>query len=486
MATVSAPAGGAEEAFAAVRRHWARTALAFVGKAAEADSRGTTFNVSNGNFRAMAADVDTPYWGVRIAGPGWRVEVVADRSGAETMLTLRRQVLPNARFPEQVAEFLRKVGLATAPGPAVRLEHSGAPVGAVLELRKSRDLDLFERLLAHPRRRMPILLVSETDPHTNSLLVDPASLAVTAADALLSVTITYELAYELSDRIGKVWSCYMGAVRVYQPGADLLRGDPWDHPLHLPARLSPDMPARAAEEARRKSGEWEMDWWMLDFLEDASASRRTPIPVPPPAPPTPEEPVEETQHEPEVEGLLLRVSRLEGELERMRALVRRLGAAVRSEGNQVPIPGSLLEVQEWVEEHYGGRLVLLPRALRGARESVYRDPPLVYKCLQFLATEYRDARVGEESTQEAPQESIRRLGVELTRSISPSRAGQEGDTYFVHWPTSKDRRWFLEWHLKKGTSHDPRESLRIYFFWDAQREQVVVGWMTSHLENRFS
>ncbi len=66
------------------------------------------------------------------------------------------------------------------------------------------------------------------------------------------------------------------------------------------------------------------------------------------------------------------------------------------------------------------------------------------------------------------------------------RAGEEGATYFVRWPVAGGGEEFLECHLRKGSGTDARHCLAIYFFWDQAGEQVVVGWLPGHLENRMT
>ena len=46
------------------------------------------------------------------------------------------------------------------------------------------------------------------------------------------------------------------------------------------------------------------------------------------------------------------------------------------------------------------------------------------------------------------------------------------------------RRCELDRHLKGRNSRDPRLGFRLYFFWDDDTEQVVVGWLPNHLETR--
>ena len=75
------------------------------------------------------------------------------------------------------------------------------------------------------------------------------------------------------------------------------------------------------------------------------------------------------------------------------------------------------------------------------------------------------------------------LGLEEAPTFAGPRAGEEGDTYFVRYA---GRRMELDRHLKKGNSREPRRCFRLYFFWDNDEQQVVVGWMPSHLDTRIT
>ena len=65
--------------------------------------------------------------------------------------------------------------------------------------------------------------------------------------------------------------------------------------------------------------------------------------------------------------------------------------------------------------------------------------------------------------------------------MSEVQAGQEGNEYYVAY---QGRRILMARHLKKGNSRDERYCLRIYFFWDDEDEQVVVGSLPGHLDTR--
>ena len=52
------------------------------------------------------------------------------------------------------------------------------------------------------------------------------------------------------------------------------------------------------------------------------------------------------------------------------------------------------------------------------------------------------------------------------------------DEYEVEW---RDGKRLLDMHVKKGTNREARNCLRIYFFFDDESDQVVVGHLPDHL-----
>ena len=105
---------------------------------------------------------------------------------------------------------------------------------------------------------------------------------------------------------------------------------------------------------------------------------------------------------------------------------------------------------------------------------------LIYKALLLLRDSYvpmkRDGGLDKKmSFDKACQE----LGLSEEPTFKGDRWGEEGETYLVRYA---GRRCLLERHLKKGTSKDERYCFRLYFFWDEESEQVVVGWFPSHLD----
>ena len=171
------------------------------------------------------------------------------------------------------------------------------------------------------------------------------------------------------------------------------------------------------------------------------------------------------------------------QLDALRAhLIRQSG---ESPDKEISIPDNYKVMGEWVKEHLAGRLVLLPRAERAASKAEYTEVGMVYRALLILANEYRDSRMGT-GTDKAFRDALAQHGMDFSGSIDRSRAGQEGEAYYVNYPIGTTQRVFLQFHLERGNRHENRYCMRIYFFWDDDTNQVVVGWLPSHLSNRIS
>lgn len=163
---------------------------------------------------------------------------------------------------------------------------------------------------------------------------------------------------------------------------------------------------------------------------------------------------------------------------RIRELEGMLKTQVEAARSGVPTPVDYDTIPEWVNKQFSGRLRLHGRAFRALKSAQYEDVNLVCHLLELLAVPYVNAKRGEEGEWAKFNNGLTDKGVDLSRSISESRAGEQGKEYFVR---VRDRDTLLEWHLKRGTSRSEQRDLRIYFFWDEEDGEVVVGWLPSHL-----
>jgi hypothetical protein len=136
---------------------------------------------------------------------------------------------------------------------------------------------------------------------------------------------------------------------------------------------------------------------------------------------------------------------------------------------------------QWAHDNQT-RIVVLPRALNGAKKSLYEQPAAVYRALEYLAGPYREYRRNQLSRAELDAALVA-AGLKVSGSVAPSVAGEQGEAYYVSWD---GRRRFLDQHLVRGGGRDERYCLRVYYFWDEASQRVVVGWLPSHLSNSLS
>lgn len=148
---------------------------------------------------------------------------------------------------------------------------------------------------------------------------------------------------------------------------------------------------------------------------------------------------------------------------------------------QVDIPNTFDDLQDWAQKYYPDRLVITAKSIRSAKKSVYEDIPHIYKCLQLLAVEYCDMRRG---CNDKFVESAAGLRVE----VSDVGVALNNHRYKQQFEVSYNGGYEIaDLHLApaKGTAErgsvDPKRSYRIYFFWDEQLGMVVVASLPGHL-----
>lgn len=139
---------------------------------------------------------------------------------------------------------------------------------------------------------------------------------------------------------------------------------------------------------------------------------------------------------------------------------------------------SLDAIPAWSAQN-AGRITLTSRAFAGAKKSLYATPGHIYRALDFLAGPYREYRTGAR-TKADMETALQATGCQLAGSSGTSVAGTQGEAYFVRLNGKRQR---LDLHLRRGGGRDERYCMRIYFFWDDESRQAVVGWLPSHLDN---
>ena len=383
------------------------------------------------------------------------------------------------------------------------------------------DLIALSDLLTNPKRALPVVALTQPDPKrvpvpVAEYVLDPPGLAMEALGLAHIVQIPWDMAFEWTKLVGKAWSVFHGAVRTYMPKLDFADDVPTRHPLATVERIlfweADGMNGEVAfasfllDTLRLHAANKRFDWEDLLFITEVRARReelaRRDI-----------RDFEELirSYDQEIAAYKMQITDLkkemdqyveqidEAEQERDKArdenaglryqlqelrgkLFEKTGEAIDA---SIPMVDNYEDMPQWATNHLAGRLVLHPRALRGLKEAQFSDPALVCQALLLLANEYRDMRLGTLG-QSNYTEALERLGLEDRASITKSRAGEEGDAYYIRYPAPSSSRQFLHSHLRKGTSRDERNCLAIYFFWDKDSSQVVVGWLPSHLDNRLT
>ena len=359
-------------------------------------------------------------------------------------------------------------------------------------------LEVLSLLLLNSRRTRPVVVFTEGKG------VDAKADAAKAALRLAGLAHVYILgdiqSRYLTDRFGREFSVWGGAIRTYNPGFDPFSDEV---PAHPPATRDwlqrrfrsldqfTEVLLRSFTALSLRRASVDHDLPSFRKVKQASLSFRLARLE---SPPTDErarileqentllrQQVQEKTDEfnyadSEVAAAQTERDQYRAQVMAMRALVQRLEEQVGSAVKQLTYPDALEQLDEWTQATYPGRLVLLNRAARTAKKSPFNEPELVYRCLDRLARQYVDARrCG------GPVDTLfDDLGVSLERTGDPNRLSQWKEKYFVpHRGTTR----FLESHLKRGRDHNEGNTLRIYFFYDEDDEQVIVGHLPSHLTN---
>ncbi|MCC7147432.1 MAG: hypothetical protein IT443_13390 [Phycisphaeraceae bacterium] len=399
------------------------------------------------------------------------------------------------------------------------------------------DLESLYELVVSDNRTMPIVLLTEPDHRQwqikfSAYVIDETDLSRRTQAMAHVVCMPKDLGFRWTERVGKIWSAFHGAIRTYYPKVHFEEDSPSSHPLMMLERVvfwrrngeageaafASFLSEKIAEHAAVKP----LDWGQCLFFADARA-RRAEIAreqinlVIQQQAQTDESSTLRTQieslqqaHKEEVEALKAKLTEAQKDVEEFDDLssqykteVERVARENRSLQSQndalrlaiekktgksadatVVIPTTYDDMPDWVDHQLAGRLVFHPRAVQGVKKANYEDIELVYHSLLLLAGEYRNMRLGHDGAQKAWDAGLTRLGLRFDKSISKERAGEQGETYFVRYPLGSTQRQFLELHLRKGTTKDDRYCLGIYYFFDEDTSQVVVGWLTNHLDTR--
>lgn len=466
-------------------------------------------HIKQDNFEIWAGRFSEP--DSTIAGRSWHLELTTGK------------ISSGYRFGSRLSCFSRNLDFEFNPAvPRVyrQLASQGILHGDGVKLTASPidiigddDVDWLLALINNPNRWRNVIALAVDEEGQSS--VDAVVLSNRLCGAAHVVRIFPTASFLLSDAVEKYRSVFDYGIRVYRPTKKIEEDDILRHPLFTKQRISridtDRLLTNISLDAFRASVERNLQrqaiptfaqirsanatFRLTEAREHGSAKSSSSL---------------ETQLEAAIaakkaseiqaeESLALAVQeeneRVEAEAERdqergrsaaMSARIRALEQQLRSAKESFQTskrPNNYQEIAPWIQSEFAGRIQISGKALRGLREAKYENIELVCDLIELLATSYVDSKRGTESAWHRFEDEILRWGVEFSKSISGSRAGEQGDEYFVSY---RGRKRFLEWHLKKGNSRDPRRDLRIYFFWDEEDEELVLGYLTGHLDNRLT
>ena len=191
---------------------------------------------------------------------------------------------------------------------------------------------------------------------------------------------------------------------------------------------------------------------------------------------------EELEHQ--VEGLKDQVKDLERQLYESRSQQESLRWAAAYKDNpdvaeeqEAPELETVWDAVELARERYPGQLLFQLNADSTAENSPFKWPEQVWRALDWLATDYFTSRLGETTITDLNQACLEACNMQYKASQHETTMTQYRDSYTTR--VDGQRIWLGE-HLVKGTSFDPRRTIRIAFDWDKTLGKVVIGFIGQH------
>lgn len=478
---------------------------AYEGKAFEHDQAGLRI--------AATSNADSTLWAFRSEhldsreSRTWVTEALAADLGPtdafgvrNSCSTLSGETIPTSS-PRFLRDFVARHSLVDAGIPVTAMSHFVT------------DTDSFSRfmaLLLCPDRSLPVVVLTQL-PHCTDYAIDPAKLARDAQALAHVFCLPPTMTFGLSEHVGRTLSVFHGAVRTYNPGFSV-DSDPWRHNLVFPRRI-------AEWEDESGTGSVAFAQFLsrqlhlfsvgtpakIEQLPSYFSIRRALLDKPNK---TTDEEIQslrievEVAHANEQEWKAIADDRdgdaraNEDENRRLRAqnltLAYDLKALRKARGEiSIPIPENYSELPRWVDSYFADRLFLHSRAIRGLKNATFKNIALVYDALKLLAEAYWAMRANQDPNQWQAlstdwEHGIKRLGLEYnSQSIAQNRLGEYRETYTIDYRVGQSSRQVLGPHLKGGSNtKDDRYCMRIYFFWDDDRQLVVIGHLPTHLDTR--
>ena len=481
-----------------------------------------SFELEYGGTGAVSLkENNTDYWVARlvdpdknIAGRTWTTEISVVESNDTAHFGLKQVVQTREgelAFTPTIPGVLRQISTECGLEVDGRTAKENPWI-----LKTNEELDDLFSLIYSQTRRLPVYIVTlnERENNPKNAVLDVDNLAMRCLGLAHVIVVPGPLTFLLTDQFDRQFSVFRGAVRTYLPKFDQYSDSPYDHPLALPERIAnwgdrgaadfiDFLVQKAAVRSRRHQRREEVLPSFIqvkeavtrrrridsaeagsDFEEQLSLAQLEIEELEQDRDAWQDIAASEEQARQEVEK---RNSELESDLFRFRHRIFEFEELLKSQEGisvEIDIPQTYSEIKEWSERTLGGRVILTGKAYRAAKSGQFEDISLSYKALLMMANEYWKMKTigGQDHINEFRQK-LEDLGLENSRTGEKTKLHVQGDEFLVTWRGSKR---LLEWHLKNNVSRSPEKSFRLYYFWDDENQQTIVGSLPSHLRTRLT
>lgn len=462
---------------------------------------------------ARTVEIETSHglWAMRfddpcneVVGRIWRVELaIADTQDSGPALGCTLSVLVPAGAPATIPPSVPAVVRDIAR--TIGLRDDGRELnGSTWQVERPVDVDRLIKLVESPTRNRAVVVVSR-NPGMRSF-ADASRIGQELAGIAHVVELDPSSTYELSRRFGKPLSVFGDAIRVYRTGFDSDNDSRYRHPLFLADNWADRLHSLrwalrfdAIQETIARPDE-ARDLPSFSLIRRVAVEQRLREAINTPNSVASSEAMERdfSRLQADVkqwEEMAFEEERIRRAAERARdeakqrawsyaARLRMLEQALSDAGkNTAPTewPDSFDGLAEWAEANLAGRVVVTPRAIKIARQSVFRDHELAYRALYHLGTAYWEMRtIGGPALLEACKIAEASMGLTRSNTGAAINDSRFADQYRV---TYEGTTYVLDQHLVGSASHNEQHGLRIYFAWDSEENLVIVGSLPIHLTN---
>lgn len=390
-------------------------------------------------------------------------------------------------------------------------EADGRSLSDRIEVTQRGDISDLVDLLYNETRRLPVVVISESD--NGSIEIRPDILARRVGGAAHIVCLTSEATRELYRKIGKRMSAFNGAVRLYQPGLTEENEDPFSHPLWLQGALGESilvrqiagrvLPAAFLQDgaddtfpryafvrdiaARRAVAERSTrtvedralaEIELLKVITDERTEERDTWQSL-----AQEEEAKRIAAEADIERLKSELARLESKAKTLEYRIQQQQSDIQGQ-NPAPDRGleSYNDLEDWADDVLGDAVIIHEAALKDCRKNGHENTLGRVEAALLIMRDHMTPwrRTNDSQHRDAAKQKLIELGFEDSFCFVDRDEAKRWPEYSVKY--NGESRILYD-HLKYGNGYDNANQIRIYYFWDKDKQCHVVGKMPSHLSN---